>query len=119
MNGSLVSMAVILVVALVVIGVVAAKNESLRTKLVGVGLGIAGALAAVVALLTLNKEKRRAAEIASSTKDVKEGREAAKEDAKETERELDSAVAEEVDAHEEAAGEQEDLKEMKRERLKS
>jgi hypothetical protein len=118
-SGSLISMAVILVAALVVTGVVAAKNEKLRTKLVGVGLGIAGALAAVVALLTLNKEKKRAAEIASSTKEVKTGRKDAKEDARETEKELDSAVGAEVDAHEEAAGEQEDLKEMKRERLKS
>ena len=49
MNGSLFSMAVILVVLLVVLGVAAVKNEELRTKLVGVALGIAGALAAVVA----------------------------------------------------------------------
>ena len=119
MSGSLISMAVILVVALAVTGVVAAKNEKLRMKLVGAGLGIAGALAAIVALLTLNKEKKRAAEMASSTKEVRTGREDAKEDAKETERELDAAVSEEVDAHEEAGGEQEALKEMKRERLKS
>jgi len=119
MNTSLIGMAVVLVIALVVIGVVAAKNEPLRTKLVGVGLGIAGALAAVVAVLTLNREKRRSADVAASTKQVKGGRQEAKEDAKETERELDAAVSKELDTHEEAAGEQEDLKEMKRERLKS
>ena len=119
MSSSLVSMAVILVVALVVIGVVAAKNESLRTKLVGVGLGIAGALAAVVAVLTLNKEKQRAAEVASSTRDVKDGRKESKDDARETEKELDSAVGVEIDTHKVAEDEQEGLKNLERERLKS
>ena len=119
MNGSLISMAVILAVLLVVLGVAAVKNEELRTKLVGVALGLVGALAAVVAVLTVNREKKRAADVAASTKRVKGGRQEAKEDAKETERELDAAVSKELDAHEEAAAEQEDLKEMKRERLKS
>jgi len=105
---------------LVVLGFVTAKNEKLRTKMVGgVGIGIAAALAAIVALLSLNREKKRAGDIAASTKQVKGGREEAKEDAKETERELDAAVSEEVDAHQEASDEQESLKSMKRERLKA
>lgn len=119
MSIHLIGMAVLLVITLVVIGAVAAKNEPLRTKLVGVGLGIAGALAAVVAVLTINRERKRAGDIAASTKQVKGGREEAKEDAKETEKELDAAVSEEVDVHKEASDEQESLKNMKRERLKA
>ena len=119
MNTSLIGMAVALVIALVVIGVVAAKNEPLRTKLVGVGLGIAGALAAIVAVLTMNREKGRASEVAASTKEIKEGRQGAKEDAKATEAAIEEEVALEGDLHGEASAEQEELKEMKRERLKS
>ena len=119
MSGHLISMAVILVSALVVLGVVAAKNKGLRAKIVGVAGGVAAALAAIVAVLVINKEKKRAGDIAASTKQVRGGREEAKEDAKETERELDAAVSEEVDAHQEASDEQESLKSMKRERLKA
>jgi len=119
MTGLLIGMAVTLAAALVVTGVVAAKNEKFRTKLVGVGLGIAGALAAVVAVLTLSKEKKRAAEEASSTKAVKGGRKESKDDARETEKELDSAVGAEVDTHKGAEDEQEELKNLERERLKS
>ena len=119
MSGLLIGMAVVLVIALVVIGVVAVKSEKLREKLVGVGLGIAGALAAVVAVLTLNKEKQRAAEVASSTRDVKDGRKESKDDARETEKELDSAVGVEIDTHKVAEDEQEGLKNLERERLKS
>jgi len=118
-NGSLFSMAVILAVLLVVLGVAAVKNEELRTKLVGVALGLVGALAAIVAVLTVNREKKRAGEVAASTKEVKTGRVEAKEDSLETERSLDIEVAKEEDTHKEAVGEQEDLKEMKRERLKA
>ena len=52
---------------MVVTGVVAAKNEKLRTKLVGVGLGIAGALAAVVAVLTLQRERDMAGKTLRTT----------------------------------------------------
>ena len=119
MSTYLIGMAVALVTALVVIGVVAVKNEGLRTKLVGVGLGVAGALAAIVAVLTINKEKKRAGEVVASTKEVKLGRQDAKEDAKATEAAIEEEVALEGDLHGEASAEQEELKEMKRERLKS
>jgi cell division protein FtsN len=118
-NGPLISMAVILVVILVVLGVVAAKNEELRAKMVGVALGLVGALAAVVAVLTVNREKRRAAEVLSSTKEVKLGRQDAKEDASITEAAIEQEIAVEEDLHEAASSEQEELKEMKRERLKA
>jgi hypothetical protein len=119
MNSALVSMAVILVVCLVVTGVVAVKNERLRAKLVGVGLGIAGALAAVVALLTLGREKKRAKEVATSTKQVKDGRGDAVEDAKSTESAINDEVSSEVDTHKDALEEQEALESAKRERLKA
>lgn len=119
MSEHLVVMAVALGIALAATIAVAVRSPELRGKMVGVGLGIAGALAAVVAVLTLSGEKKRAAEVAASTKEVKGGRQEALEDSKETEKELDSVVAAEVDTHEEAEGEQEELKNLKRERLKS
>ena len=119
MSTYLIGMAVALVTALVVIGVVAAKHEPLRTKLVGVGLGIAGALAAIVAVLTINREKKRAGEVIASTKEVKLGRQDAKEDSSVTEAAIEQEVAVEKEVHEEASSEQEELKKMKRERLKS
>jgi uncharacterized protein YaiL (DUF2058 family) len=118
-NGLLISMAVALVLTLVVLGVVAAKNEKLRTKLAGVGLAIAGALAAIVAVLTLRREVDRAKEVSSSTKQIKHGREDAEADAKETERAIEREVAVEAETHKEAVSEQDELKEMKRERLKT
>jgi len=119
MSTYLIGMAVALVTALVVIGVVAAKNEELRTKLVGVGLGVAGALAAIVAVLTMNKEKSRAEDVVASTKEVKLGRQDAKEDSSVTEAAIEQEIAVEEEVHEEASSEQEELKAMKRERLKS
>ena len=119
MSGLLIGMAVILGIALVAIGVVAVKSERWREKLVGVGMGIAGALAAIVAILTMGREKERASEVAASTKEIKEGRRGAEEDAKATEAAIEQEVAAEAALHEEASSEQEALKQMKRERLKS
>tara|TARA_R110002020_G_scaffold60451_6_gene163757 strand:- start:8169 stop:8516 length:348 start_codon:yes stop_codon:yes gene_type:complete len=72
MSIHLIGMAVLLVVALVVIGAVAAKNEKLRTKLAGLGLGIAGALAAVVALALARSDEKKARRVMDSKKTIKD-----------------------------------------------
>ena len=119
MSIHLIGMAVLLAVVLVVLGAVAVKNKELRAKMAGVAGGVAAALAAIVAVLVLNKEKSRAGEVVASTKEVKLGRQDAKEDSSATEDAIEQEVAAEEEVHEEASSEQEELKTMKRERLKA
>jgi NH3-dependent NAD+ synthetase len=119
MNASLVTTAVILAIALAAIGVAAMKFPKARKVLAGAGGGIAAAIAAVVAVLVLNKEKKRAGEVVASTKEVRLGRQDAKEDSSATEAAIEQEVAAEEGIHEKASSEQEELKTMKRERLKA
>jgi len=97
MSTYLIGMAVALVTALVVIGVVAAKNEELRTKLVGVGLGIAGALAAIVALMLANSDAKKARRVMNSKKEIKDAVKDSKERHAEEVKDV-SAIQDEVDA---------------------
>jgi len=96
-SGSLISMAVILVVILVVLGVAAVKNEELRTKLVGVALGIAGALAAIVALVLANSDAKKARRVMNSKKEIKDAVKDSKERHAEEVKDV-SAIQDEVDA---------------------
>ena len=119
MSDQLLSMAVILVVALVVLGAVALKFPKARGLLGKIAGGVAAALAAIVALLLFQKEKTRAKDISASTKEVRSGRRDAKEDAAETEAQIEEEVGAEEELHDEASDEQESLKTRKRERLKA
>ena len=112
-------MVAILVLALVALGVVAVKMPKIRGLILKIAGGVAAALAAVVALFLFQKERSRAKDVSASTKEVKSGREDAKEDVAKTEAEIEQEVAVEEELHEEAADEQESLKTRKRERLKA
>tara|TARA_Y100001970_G_scaffold86877_2_gene109645 strand:- start:5491 stop:5844 length:354 start_codon:yes stop_codon:yes gene_type:complete len=112
-------MVAVLALALVALGVAAVKFPAIRGKLAAAGGAIAAVLAAIVAMAVAQKERDRASKVFSSTKEIKSGRTAAKEDRKETEKSLEVEVAAEKAIHSEASGEQESLKMRKRERLKS
>ncbi len=90
---------------LVVVGLVALW----KTKHKGAGAGLLAAAGALFALLVLDKEKGRAAEVSAKTDKVKEGREEATADSAATEAALAEKVEEEASVHSGAAEEQEAL----------
>lgn len=107
--------------AIIVLGVVQIvcviayfKCPRFRKLFVGVG---AGAVAVVVAIVAMTEAGRRRREVREKTREVKDGREAATGDVKDTEAALNTAVSGEEDIHKDATDEQDSLRNGERERL--
>ena len=118
MTNQIVSMAIIFGVVIVASVVFAVRSERFRQAAVGVGGAALAGLIAAIAALFIRGEAKKGAALRRAQRTIKEGRKEAEEDRAVTEAAISAEVKKEVEIHEEAKDEQEELAKPKKTRTR-